>query len=107
MPDSFRVEAPDDERLHRHHRGEEAERDRAGMRGQHREDQGDRERHDPVREAPEALASGTRHVREDLAEIDPDHSALREREERDEGDQQPEQEVLVLLGGRATVMKLN
>ena len=54
--------------------------------------------HDPVGEAAQALALGAHPVGEDFAEVDPDDRALREGEEGDEADQQPDQQVLVLAG---------
>ncbi len=42
-----------------------------------------------------ALTFGANVVRKHFADIDPDHRALRQREERDVGDQQPDQRPLM------------
>ena len=47
---------------------------------------------EPVREAAQRLAAGAHAVREDLADVDPDHRPLREGEERDVADQAAEHE---------------
>src|ERR1700683_14309 len=61
------------------------------------ENQGDYPVHEPVRKAAEALTFGADLVGEDFADVDPDDRALGKREEGDEADQQPDQQVLMLM----------
>ncbi len=50
-----------------------------------------------MREAAEALALGANAVGENFADIYPDDGTLREREERDVSNQQPDEIFLVLV----------
>ena len=79
-----------DDQLLSHHGGEEIKGNSAPAGGYQGEDSGDDGVHDPVREAAEALTFGADLVGEDLADVDPDDSALRKGEEGDEADQQPD-----------------
>src|ERR1017187_6738114 len=90
----------DHEELDHGHHGEEDERGGAGQVGHQREGEGDDGVHDPVGEAAEALALGADQVGKHFAEVDPDDGALREGEETDEADEQPDQELLALSGGK-------
>src|ERR1022692_1362477 len=90
----------DHEELDHGHHGEEDERGGAGQVGHQREGEGDDGVHDPMGEAAEALALGADQVGKHFAEVDPDDGALREGEETDEADEQPDQELLALSGGK-------
>src|ERR1039458_2287567 len=65
-------------------------RQRAGGGGDHRKQKRDQRIHDPVRGAAQALALRAHAIGKDLAQLEPDHGALREREEADEAYQQPQ-----------------
>ena len=95
---SFRVEEEHHEELHHHHGGKKRERVAAGGRRHQREGPGNQRVHDPVGETAEALAFGAHAIRKHFAEIDPDHRALRKREEGDETNQHPHQQFLVAVG---------
>src|SRR5277367_1514872 len=93
----FRIEKEHDEELQNHHGGEEDEGRAGGTFREDRECSGDDGVHDPVRGAAEALTFGADACGKDFADIDPDHRALRDGEEEDITDKQPDQVRLVLL----------
>ena len=50
--------------------------------------------HEPVGKAAEALAFGANLVGKDFADVDPDDRALRESEEGDKADEEPDEQAL-------------
>ena len=83
------IDEQDYQELQEHHGAEEEEGAPAGVSGDLREGERNDGVHDPVGGGAEALSFGADRGREDLADVHPDHRALREGEARDESDQQP------------------
>src|SRR5215469_17667650 len=98
----FRVEEEDNQELDCRHNGKENE----GVTVRRRRERGKCERndgvHDPVRRAAQALALGAHAIRENFADVYPDHCALRNGEESDVRDEEPEQIALMLVRKKNT-----
>src|SRR6185312_8453632 len=72
----FRIEKEHHKKLNHHHQGEKRKGRAAGRSSHQRENTGDDGIHKPVREATQALALGSNTIRENLAEINPNHRSL-------------------------------
>src|ERR1700733_671369 len=94
----FRVVEEDEDEVDGHHGGEEHEGVGAG--GLRHDGKEERDEHvpDPVRGAAESLTLGAHAVGKDLADVDPEHRALRHGEGGDERHQQPDEPVQMGVG---------
>ena len=94
----FGVEEEDGEELHGHHGSEEGEGKCFGVDGYQGEGVGDDSVGDPVGGRAEALSFGADVGGEDFGEVDPDDGSLRDGEGDDEGYEEDQEHVEMLVG---------